>query len=206
MSNYVSFNGKQVCPSKIVCVGRNYVDHIIELGNEIPQSPVIFMKSNSAISSDIYTHPTDSIHYEGEISFIIVGKKIAGVGFGLDLTKRAIQSQLKQKGLPWERAKTFDRSAVFSQFVSIEDVSQISMQLHINGTLAQSSGCHCMINLPAALIADISSFMTLETHDVVMSGTPSGVGEVHSHDEFVGSIYDGEQLLVQQRWLVKDII
>lgn len=104
----VKFDGRNVYPSKIVCIGRNYVEHIEELNNEIPKEPVIFIKPNSAISNDIYFNKKDVIHFEGEISFLVKSDKPIGVGFGLDLTKREVQSKLKAKGLPWERAKSFD--------------------------------------------------------------------------------------------------
>ncbi len=116
----VMFENKKVIPSKIVCIGRNYVEHIKELGNEMPSSMVIFNKPNSSVSDTLFEPANELCHYEGEISFLITNSKISGVGFGLDLTKRKIQGSLKEKGLPWERAKAFDNSAVFSEFVSFE--------------------------------------------------------------------------------------
>ncbi|NRB39553.1 MAG: fumarylacetoacetate hydrolase family protein [Pseudomonadales bacterium] len=201
MSNTIVFDGNKVCPSKIVCVGRNYVDHIRELGNELPKEPVIFIKPNSSISNQLCTHDVDEIHYEGEISFLIVDASIVAVGFGLDLTKRKIQSELKERGLPWERAKAFDQSAVFSHFVSIdEDVSCLRMELYINGNLMQASGCQYMINTPAALLKEITSFMTLQDYDVVMTGTPSGVGEVKNGDNFICKLFNDDDLLLQHSW------
>lgn len=139
--NLVSLDDSQITPSKIVCIGRNYVAHIEELGNEIPEEPVIFLKPNSAISQEIYTDEIDAVHYEGEISFVVKGGQLAGVGFGLDLTKREIQSRLKDKGLPWDRAKSFDGSAVFSDFISFSgEIEKLRMELHINGTLVQAGG------------------------------------------------------------------
>ncbi len=206
MDNTINFEGHEVSPSKIVCVGRNYVDHINELGNEVPVEPVIFVKPNSAIANDIYTHEFDEIHYEGEISFLINGGDIVGVGFGLDLTKRCVQSNLKKKGLPWERAKAFDKSAVFSGFVRVpQHLEELRLELHINGTLRQGSGCQFMLNSPKALLNEISSFMTLADGDILMTGTPSGVGQVHVGDKFVGGIYSGNELLVRCSWQVKSI-
>ena len=115
---YVKLDGKEVSPSKIICIGRNYVGHIKELGNEIPKEPVIFIKPNSAISAEIYSGEPDEIHFEGEISIMVHCGEPAAIGFGLDLTKRNIQSSLKAKGLPWERSKSFDGAAVFSEFVT----------------------------------------------------------------------------------------
>lgn len=206
MNNTINFAGFKYYPSKIVCVGRNYVAHIHELDNEIPSEPVIFIKPNSSISNEIYTHKTDDIHYEGEISFLIKAGCIAGVGFGLDLTKRTIQSKLKNKGLPWERAKAFDRSAVFSDFVSIpEDLSELRMELHINSHLKQDGSIQLMLHKPEFLVNEIKSFMTLEDGDVLMSGTPSGVGIIYMGDSFTGKIFSGVKLLVEHTWLVEKI-
>jgi len=204
MTNWIIFDGDKVSPSKVVCVGRNYVEHIKELDNEVPEQPVIFIKPNSSISDEIYVHETDEIHYEGEISLLIENGCIRGVGFGLDLTKRKIQSELKGKGLPWERAKAFNRSAVFSDFVKIgEEVSHLRIVLHINGVLKQASGCKFMINTPAALLQEISTFMTLDDGDVVMTGTPQGVGEIHDGDTFTGKIFNGDESLLERTWLVR---
>ena len=116
----VKRDGKNIYPSKIVCIGRNYVDHIRELGNEVPTEPVIFLKPNSAISETIHSNKTGAIHYEGEITFMVVSGELAAVGFGLDLTRRELQTRLKEKGLPWERSKAFDGAAVYSEFVAFE--------------------------------------------------------------------------------------
>ena len=116
----INLEGKEVFPSKIICIGRNYVDHIKELGNEIPEEPVIFIKPNSSIAADIQCSEPDEIHFEGEISIVVLSGEIAGVGFGLDLTKRKLQSRLKAMGLPWERSKAFDGAAVFSEFAAFE--------------------------------------------------------------------------------------
>ena len=206
MKNNITFENQHISPSKIVCVGRNYVEHIQELGNAIPSEPVIFCKPNSALSTDLCTHPIDDIHYEGEISFIIHNGVITGVGFGLDLTKRKIQSSLKEQSLPWERAKAFDKSAVFSHFVKVgQNLSELRTELFINGQLKQSSGYPFMLNKPEALVREISSFMTLEDGDVVMSGTPAGVGQVHAGDHFVGKIYDGHELLLEHSWSVQNL-
>ena len=118
--NTVMVDKQSVIPSKVVCVGRNYVEHIKELNNEMPTSMVIFMKPNTAVSSELITGKQMPLHYEGEICFLIKQGKISAVGFGLDLTHRELQSELKAKGLPWERAKAFDGAAVMSSFVSIE--------------------------------------------------------------------------------------
>ena len=200
--NYVDFNGEQVCPSKVVCVGRNYVEHIEELNNELPDEPVIFIKPNSAISNELLVDAKHSIHYEGELTFIIYSEKIKGVGLGLDLTKRDVQSTLKSKGLPWERAKSFDNSAVFSRFVKVhENIETLAMELHINGNLVQLATFDLMLNKPNQLLAEVCSFLTLEDGDLLMTGTPKGVGRVNEGDIFVGKVIQNGEILIEHRWL-----
>ncbi|MDH5426355.1 MAG: fumarylacetoacetate hydrolase family protein [Gammaproteobacteria bacterium] len=202
--NFIKLDGKDIQPSKIVCIGRNYVDHIEELENEVPAEPVIFIKPNSSISGDIFFNESDPVHYEGEISFLIRSGKLFAVGFGLDLTKRELQSSLKDKGLPWERAKSFDKSAVFSEFVSFSgDVSCLRMELYINDNLVQQAGYALMLNKPDDILNEIKSFFSLEDGDVVMTGTPKGVGSVNVGDLFLGKIYEGESLIVEGSWVVK---
>ncbi len=200
----VILNNKEITPSKIVCIGRNYVDHIKELDNEVPTSMVIFMKPNSSISEDLISNDEDKIHYEGEISFLIESGQIAAVGFGLDLTKRGIQSKLKEKGLPWERAKAFDGASVFSEFVKFdENLNSLSLKLFINDVLIQEGGISLMINTPACMLTEIESFSSLYDGDIVMSGTPKGVGIVKKGDKFLGQIMQTDNLLVQKEWIVK---
>ncbi len=107
-------DGAAVTPSKIVCVGRNYVAHIEELGNEIPEQMVVFNKPNSAIGDTLYANLGEPLHYESELAFMVRAGQLAAVAFGLDLTRRELQSRLKHRGLPWERAKAFDGAALFS--------------------------------------------------------------------------------------------
>ena len=198
----VNFNGREIMPSKIVCIGRNYVEHIEELGNEVPSSMVIFMKPNSSIKSKLFTCKKEPIHYEGEISFVIFDGKIGGVGFGLDLTKRGLQSRLKEKGLPWERAKAFDGASVFSDFVKFNDnVESLHVKLFINGKLAQDGLVTHMLYKPKEMLREIESFSTLEDGDIVMSGTPKGVGVVKSGDKFVGQILKDDEILVEKSWI-----
>ena len=126
--NYIKLGDDSLCPSKIICIGQNYVDHIKELKNDNPGELVVFMKPNSSISNEIYYNVEEQIHYEGELTFLIRNAELFGVGFGLDLTKRETQNRLRDKGLPWERSKAFDHSAVFSQFVKFEgDLSLLRM-------------------------------------------------------------------------------
>ncbi len=189
-------------PSKIICVGRNYVEHIHELGNEIPSSMVLFNKPNSAIT-DRLRFVSEKTRFEGEICLLIIGGEIAGVGFGLDLTKADIQEHLKSKGLPWERAKGFDGSCVLGRFVSLEGgFEELSMTLHINGVLAQKATCELMIYKPAMILEEIKGFMSLEDGDIIMSGTPKGVNTYSVGDRFVGRIYSDDRLLVESAWVV----
>lgn len=198
----VNLNNHEINPSKIVCIGRNFVAHIQELHNEVPTNMVLFMKPNSAISKNLHAGIDDEIHYEAEISFLLHAGKITGVGLGLDLTKRGIQTKLKEKGLPWERAKAFDGAAVFSDFVSLDcDISTLSLKLFIDGILVQEGGVSLMIYKPDEIVSEVASFMTLYDGDIIMSGTPKGVGVVKIGAKFSGQILSGESILLQQEWI-----
>ncbi len=202
--NSIQCEGEILQPSKVVCVGQNYVAHIEELNSAMPDQPVIFIKPNSAISDQIQLQGGDEVHYEGEISFIIKDSQISAVGFGLDLTKRTVQSKLKNKGLPWERSKAFDGSAIFSEFRAFDgNNDDLTLELHLNGELKQQGGCQLMLFKPDVFLASIKSFLTLEDGDVIMTGTPAGVGQITSGDEFVGKIFDKDKLLIEKKWLVK---
>ncbi len=198
----VNFNNREITPSKIVCIGRNYVEHIEELGNEIPSSMVIFMKPNSSINSKLLTGKEEQIHYEGEISFLILDGKISGVGFGLDLTKRGLQTKLKEKSLPWERAKAFDGASVFSDFVKFSGATDsLHVKLFINDKLIQDGSVTHMLYKPEEMLKEIESFSSFEDGDIVMSGTPKGVGIVKSGDLFFGQIFCADELLVEKKWV-----
>lgn len=203
--NTITIDGIDFFPSKIVCIGRNYVDHIKELGNQVPTEPVIFIKPNSSISKDIIFSNSEIIHYESEISFLILGGALRGVAFGLDLTKRDIQSELKAKGLPWERAKAFDNSAVFSPFKSFSgNVKDLSIELYINDVLAQKGNYQLMLNKPATILSEVTSFMSFEDGDIIMTGTPKGVGIINSGDIFSGKIFEKDTLLIESTWEVQE--
>lgn len=201
--NTVRFAERLCTPSKVVCIGRNYVEHIHELGNEIPSSMVVFNKPNSAVTGAL-RFISDDTRFEGEICFLMMGGAIAGVGFGLDLTKAQIQNHLKTKGLPWERAKGFDGSAVLGEFVPFSGPHEsLRMTLHINGALAQEATYELMIYKPLDMIEEIKSFMSFEDGDIIMSGTPKGVASYNLGDEFVGRIYSGDLLLMESSWRVE---
>ncbi|TAA43595.1 FAA hydrolase family protein [Corallincola spongiicola] len=193
---------KPITPAKIVCVGRNYVDHIKELNNEVPEQPVYFLKPNSAISNTLYSVLGEPLHYETEICFLVEQGKLIAAGVGLDITKRGLQSQLKAKSLPWERAKAFDGSALFSDFVVIDSLSQqLQLKLWIDGVLVQQGGISLMLHKPDVVLADIAEFMTLQDGDILMTGTPKGVGQIVAGQRFVAQLLDGEQCLTEVSWV-----
>lgn len=196
---------------KIICVGRNYVDHIKELSNDRPTDPVIFIKPDTALidSSQAFYYPSFSsdVHYELELVYRIgkVGKNIEAkfaykyidaIGLGIDFTARDLQSVLKEKGLPWEKAKAFNGSAFVSPLRAIEDSdlsSSIDFQLEKNGVTVQHGNSDLMIWNISDLIADISQYFTLKTGDYIFTGTPAGVGPVQIGDTLSG-IFKGNKL------------
>jgi 2-keto-4-pentenoate hydratase/2-oxohepta-3-ene-1,7-dioic acid hydratase in catechol pathway len=196
---------------KIICIGRNYVAHAKELGNETPQEPVIFMKPDSAIfrQRDAFYVPdwTNEVHYEAEIVIKInrLGKNIeerfatkyfTQFTLGLDLTARDIQTKLKDKGLPWEKAKAFDQSAVIGEFLDVSDYSldNLKFELKKNGQIVQSGNTKSMIyNIPQ-IIEHCSEFFTLKIGDLIYTGTPEGVGPVRGGDELEGFV-EGKKVL-----------
>lgn len=200
----VKLDGKAIHPTKIVCIGRNYVDHIRELGNDIPAEMVFFIKPNSAIAESIQFGKRDEIHYEAEISFVVMGGKLAAVGLGLDLTKRETQTRLKARGLPWERAKAFDGAAVFGEFVAFTgNITDLRLQLYINDALVQDGGYAMMINKPDEILREAASFLSFEDGDLIMTGTPKGVGRINRGDRFEGKIFENEKLIVAANWVVQ---
>jgi 2-keto-4-pentenoate hydratase/2-oxohepta-3-ene-1,7-dioic acid hydratase in catechol pathway len=199
--NTVLVNDKSISPSKIVCIGRNYVDHIQELNNEIPQEMVVFIKPNSAIADQLQSTHEEPLHYESEICFVVKNQCLAAVAFGLDLTKRSLQSRLKAKGLPWERAKCFDGAALFSPFVDIDEIKEsLTVQLEINGVRVQNGSVELMINKPAQILEELMSFLTLNDGDIVMTGTPEGVGVINAGDRFTGKIINNGKIMTQRSW------
>jgi len=197
----VTFGGKSISPSKIVCVGRNYVAHIKELGNEIPDEMVVFNKPNSAISQTLHSYIDEPIHYEGELAFLVESGDLAAVAFGLDLTKRELQSKLKKKGLPWERAKGFDGAALFSKFAPLpENLEDLSLSLSVDGELRQAGGVTLMMYSPAIILQELAKFMSLEDGDIIMTGTPEGVGIVNSGERFEARVMAGTKILLTANW------
>jgi len=203
----VNFNGNKIAPSKVICIGRNYVDHIAELGNEIPDEMVVFLKPNSAISSQLASFHQEALHYEAELCFLYEKKsnqqgKFIAVAIGLDLTKRNLQATLKAKGLPWERAKGFNGAAVFSDFVAIESIdNNLQLELLINQKTIQTGGVDLMMYKPDCILEQLNSFITLEDGDIVMTGTPKGVGKVIAGSKFDGKVKSDEKTLVSVQWV-----
>lgn len=196
----IRYNTTAITPSKVICIGRNYVEHIRELGNEIPSSMVVFNKPNSAITDTLRFISPDT-RFEGEICFLMMKGEIAGIGFGLDLTKGELQNYLKSKGLPWERAKGFDGSAVLGDFVPLSaPLESLRMTLHINGVLTQEATYELMIYKPSEMVEEIASFMSFEEGDIIMSGTPKGVSTYQIGDTFIGRIYSGDTVMVESQW------
>jgi len=202
----VIVDNKEVGPSKIVCIGRNYVKHIAELGNEIPDDMVVFNKPNSAISTDLLSHHQEQLHYEGELCFVVNNGKFSAVGFGLDLTKRALQNKLKSKGLPWERAKGFNGAAVFSEFVSIspEDINEtLTLELTIDDSVIQTGGVKLMMYKPDEILTELETYTELNDGDIVMTGTPKGVGAISKGALFRGRVFSNNKDLVSVSWLAR---
>jgi 2-keto-4-pentenoate hydratase/2-oxohepta-3-ene-1,7-dioic acid hydratase in catechol pathway len=200
--NTIKIEDRHFTPSKIICIGRNYVEHIQELGNEMPDDMVVFLKSNSSISNQLNAFHQEQLHYEGELCFVYESGQFSGVGFGLDLTKRQLQSKLKTKGLPWERAKAFDGSAVFSPFVTIESIKQsLNFTLTINNQITQEGNINLMMYKPDEILSELQTFMTLNDGDIVMTGTPKGVGVINKGDVFEAKIFEQEKLLVGSQWI-----
>ncbi|TXY07094.1 fumarylacetoacetate hydrolase family protein [Vibrio mimicus] len=203
--SHIQFANRSLSVGKVLCVGRNYVEHIQELQNSIPEQMVLFHKPSSAVTSNLRSFHQEPLHYEAEICFVVEKGQYVGVGIGLDLTKRQMQSYLKSKGLPWERAKAFDGAAVLSRFVPLEglDVTDLNLELLINCVRVQKGHVKQMLYSPQTVMQELKSYLTLEDGDVVMTGTPQGVGEVHQGDLFVGRLKCGEHTLIEVEWLAE---
>lgn len=196
---------------KIICIGRNYSDHAKELNNPVPQSPLVFMKPSTALLMDAkpFYHPDFShdIHYELEVIIKIckngkaISEKFAGsyynqIGLGIDFTARDLQENCKKNGHPWEIAKAFDHAAVVGDFIdkSSLDTKNISFQLLKNGNVVQDGNTKDLIFDFEYLISYISKFFTLQTGDLIYTGTPAGVGKISTGEVYTG-ILEGQKLL-----------
>jgi 5-carboxymethyl-2-hydroxymuconate isomerase len=202
----ISSTNQEFPIGKIVCLARNYAEHARELGNETPTAPVLFMKPASSVIGDGETVRIPSYsqecHYEVELAVLIgaearnVGADralecVAGYGVAIDMTLRDVQNQLKAKGLPWEIAKGFDTACPLSDFVpaaSVADPHALNLKLTVNGQMRQDGSSSDMINRVPQIIAHISAIFTLEPGDVILTGTPAGVGQVRSGDVMIAEI------------------
>lgn len=200
---------------KLICIGRNYAEHIRELSNERPADPVVFIKPDSAIlprEQDFYIPEfTDDVHYEVELLVKIkkVGKHIDArfahkyydeIGLGIDFTARDLQSKLKEKGLPWEKAKGFDGSAVIGQWVAktkFSDLQHLKFDLSLNGEIVQEGNTADMLWPVDDLISYVSRFFTLKKGDILFTGTPAGVGKVSPNDYLSGRLEGMEMFRVK---------
>jgi 2-keto-4-pentenoate hydratase/2-oxohepta-3-ene-1,7-dioic acid hydratase in catechol pathway len=197
---------------KIICVGRNYADHAKELGNQVPDEPVIFLKTKNSLllpgNNLFYPAFTNELHYECEVVVKINknGKFIPAyraknyfdeISLGIDFTARDVQEKLKKKGLPWEKAKAFDYSAAVGKFVPLskfKSINDLNFQLFKNEELVQDGHTRDMLFSIDTLIADITQYFSLNIGDLIFTGTPPGVGECVISDRLEGYLEE-EKLL-----------
>ena len=200
---------------KIICIGRNYAEHIRELNNEVPDEPVIFIKPDSALLRNnapfFIPEFSDDVHHEVELVIKIskIGKHIplqfardyySEIALGIDFTARDLQTKLKAKGLPWEKAKGFDHSAVISKFVPLEQfgfdqktsIKSLNFSLQKNNVTVQQGNTDFMINSIDEIISHVSQYFTLKIGDYIFTGTPAGVGKVSPNDHLTGYIESTE--------------
>ena len=199
---------------KIICIGRNYTEHIKELDNEKPKDPVVFLKPDTSIllKKQPFFIPdfSNDVHYEVEILVKInrIGKHIDRkfahkyydeIGLGIDFTARDLQSELKAKGLPWEKAKSFDGAAVVGKWMpisNIKDVNAIEFSLKKNDNFVQLGNTSHMLWKIDELIEYVSKYFTLKIGDIIFTGTPAGVGKVIANDKLKGFIEDKEMFSI----------
>ncbi len=210
----VTLGNNNIPVGKIICIGRNYAEHIKELGNKTPDKPVIFMKPATAIISSggtvVIPPYSNDCHHEIELA-VLIGKggkgisvevaldHVAGYAVALDLTLRDVQNVQKEKGLPWEIAKAFDTSCPLSAFVpaeQIKDPQSLQLKLTVNGEVRQDGNTSDMMRTVAELIAAVSSYFTLEEGDILLTGTPAGVGKIIRGDRLEASIEQVGSLVV----------
>ena len=195
---------------KIICVGRNYFDHINELKNEKPDSPILFLKPETSIiqKKQPFFIPdfSNDVQYEVEVLIRInrLGKAISPkfshkyydeIGLGIDFTARDLQNKLKKDSLPWEKSKSFDGSALIGNWINkknIDDLNNLDFSLTKNGDIVQKGNTSKMLWKIDKLISEISKFFTLKIGDIIFTGTPSGVGRVNENDNLVGYINEKE--------------
>ncbi len=199
-------DGRQFPIGKIVCLGRNYAEHIRELGNPVPDTPVIFIKPSSSVIGEgekiVIPYYSRECHHEAELA-LLVGRKgkdvpverameyVAGYGVAIDLTLRDVQGEMKKKGLPWETAKGFDTACPLSGFVEASEVADpqnLVIRLTVNGQVRQEGNTGMMLHRIPAIVSLISSRFTIEPGDVILTGTPAGVSRIVTGDRIVAEI------------------
>ncbi|WP_299097560.1 fumarylacetoacetate hydrolase family protein [uncultured Winogradskyella sp.] len=200
---------------KLICIGRNYTDHIKELENEKPTDPVVFLKPDTSIllKKQPFFIPdfSDEVHHEVEVLVKIkkvgkhIDKKFAHkyydeIGLGIDFTARDLQAQLKEKGLPWEKAKAFDGAAVVGKWLpksKFQDLNNLNFSLKKNSEVVQTGNTQLMLWKIDELIEYVSKYFTLKIGDIIFTGTPAGVGKVFTNDELKGYIEDQEMFSIK---------
>ncbi len=211
-------------PSKIVCVGRSYADHALELGNAVPETPVLFIKPPSSLASldqgIRWNRVLGDCHHECELCLRIDAplsnvtdpeQALAAVGavtLGLDLTLRDLQNQLKAKGQPWERAKAFDGACVLADWVDVSEIQDwqaISYRLEVNQQVRQQGNTALLLFPIAELLANISQAFSLQVGDVIMTGTPAGVAALKAGDQLQMTLQGKTQDFVWQTFVKKDL-
>ena len=199
-------SGQHFPIGKILCIGRNYSEHIKELGNPTPEAPVVFIKPASSVIGEgeaiVIPRYSHDCHHEAELA-LLIGRKgkdipvdrameyIAGYGVGIDLTLRDVQSDLKKKGLPWEIAKGFDTACPLSAFVEasgVADPQNLRIRMTVNGEVRQDGNTSMMIHGIPAIVSHMSARFTLEPGDVILTGTPAGVSRIVSGDTLAAEI------------------
>ncbi len=212
---HVPATSQEYTIGKILCIGRNYVDHIHELGNEVPAAPVVFMKPATSVIGDgeriLIPSYSGDCHHEAELA-VLIGRTckdvaradalscVAGYGVAIDLTLRDVQAELKKKGLPWDIAKGFDTACPLSSFApapAVADPQDLTIRLSVNGELRQNGHTGLMIHTVAAIISHLSTIFTLEPGDVILTGTPAGVGAIVSGDRLRAEIPGVASLTVE---------
>ena len=206
---------KQTFEMKIFCVGRNYQEHVKELNNDLPSEPVIFLKPKSALllpnAQFYYPQFTNELHYETELVLHVskngkyieeaqAGKYYDSISVGIDFTARDVQTELKKKSLPWEKAKAWDNSAAIGKwipFTAIKNKKDINFCLYKNKELVQQGNCNLMIHDFDSIVAYISNYFSINIGDVVFTGTPAGVGELVVGDELEGFVEDDSMFTLE---------
>ncbi|MDX1278108.1 fumarylacetoacetate hydrolase family protein [Oceanihabitans sediminis] len=199
---------------KLICIGRNYTEHIKELENEKPTEPVVFLKPDTAIllKKQPFFIPdfSNDVHHEVEVlvKIIRVGKHIQQkfahkyydqIGLGIDFTARDLQKKLKDKGLPWEKAKSFDGAAVVSDWIDkeqFENINELNFSLYKNETIVQQGNTSHMLYKIDEIIEYVSKYFTLKIGDIIFTGTPAGVSSVAPNDKLVGYLEDKQMFSI----------